>query len=94
MKLITAYGPSIFPDQAEMATMPVPHQHLPSREMRNQTTKHAMTSTSQVLLDLSADSHINATSASGWSQPARVLKTAIFRNTLTGSNSKIHHSDQ
>ena len=64
MKLITAYGPSFVPDQAEMATTLVPHQHLPSRGMRNQTTKHGMTSTSQDVLDLSADSHINVTSAS------------------------------
>ena len=53
-----------FLDQAEMATMPVPHQHLSSRGMKNQTTKHAMTSTSQDVLDLSADSHKNATSDS------------------------------
>ena len=44
--------------------MPGPHQYLPSRRMRNQTTKLAMTSISQDVLDPSADSHINATSAS------------------------------
>ena len=64
MKLITAFGPSVFSDQAEMATMLVPHQHLSSRGMRNQTAKLAMSSTSQGVLDLSADSHINVASAS------------------------------
>ena len=37
---------------------------MPSSGLRNQTTEHAMTSTSPDVLDLSADSHINATSVS------------------------------
>ena len=64
MRLITACGPSIFPDQAEMATILVPHQHLPSKGWTNQTTKHAMTSISPNVPDLSGDFHINATSVS------------------------------
>ena len=53
-----------FPDHAEMATILVPHQHLASKGMTNQTTKHAITSISPHVPDLSADSHINATSVS------------------------------
>ena len=55
-----------FLDQAEMATIPVPHQHLPLRGMTNQATKHAMTSISPDVPDLSANSHINAKSVSDW----------------------------
>ena len=64
MRSITAYGPSVFLDQAEMATIPVPHQHLPSRGLTNHTTKHAMTSISPDVPDLSADSHINSVTTS------------------------------
>ena len=64
MKLITACGPNVFLDQAEMVTMPVPHQHLPSRRMRKQTIGHTMISTTLDAPDLFADSHTSATSAS------------------------------
>ena len=42
---MTACGSNVFPDQAEKATMPVPHQHLPSRRMTGQTRGHATIST-------------------------------------------------
>ena len=64
MKLITACGPNIFPDQAEKATMLVPHQCMPLRRMTEQTTGSAMILTIHNAPDLFADSHTSATSAS------------------------------
>ena len=61
MKLTTAYGPSVFLDQAEMATIPVPHQHLPSRRTRKLTIKHTMTSITQGVPDKFLGFHTNAT---------------------------------
>ena len=61
MRLITVCGPSVFPDQADIAIRPVPHQHLPSKGQTNQTTKHAMTSISPDVLDLTtSESVINS----------------------------------
>ena len=62
--MTTACGPCVFLAQAEMATIPVSYHQLPSRRMIEQITKPAMISISRGALDLSADSHINATNAS------------------------------
>ena len=64
MRLTTVFRPSVFPALAEMATIPVPYQQLPSKRMTEQTTKPAMISTSPDAPDPSADSHTNATNAS------------------------------
>ena len=53
-----------FLGQAEIATIPVLHHQLPSREMTEQTTKPAMTSISPDAPDLHADSHTSVTNAS------------------------------
>ena len=55
-------GQSVFPAQAEIATIPV-HQWC-LRDQTKLTTEHAMNSISLGALDLYADSHIGATDAS------------------------------
>ena len=64
MKLTIVCGLSVFPAQAERATMLVPPPQLPTRGMTDQNTKHVMTSTSQVAPDQCAISHTNVTDAS------------------------------
>ena len=69
MKLTTIYGQNIFLAWAERATILVSHQHLPSREMTNQSTRHAMTTIIPDVPDKCADSHTNAANVLGLVTP-------------------------
>ena len=80
MRSTTAYGPSVFPAWAEMATIPVPHHQLPSRRMTEQITRPAMISTSPDIPDPSADSHTNATNASN----LVTIKGNVLNSSLWG----------